>query len=136
MNFFDVQMTGGQIDTGSLVVDVPEEVSGSVSTLGVRPEDLTTNPIDSEEAVTAQVNVFEQLGAHNIVYLNVDNQDEEVLVQVDPARHVSPGDTIELGIVQDRFHLFDENGEAVYNPPLPRERPPKATSTDEKRHAD
>lgn len=122
MNFFEVERENEILDTGSLIVERPDEVTNSVDTVGVRPEDLTINPSNPENSVTATVNVFEQIGSFNIVYLDIEGQNEETVVQVDPSTHVSPGDTVSVGIVQNRFHLFDSSGSAIYNPPLPREQ--------------
>jgi ABC-type sugar transport system ATPase subunit len=93
--------------------------------LGVRPEDVT---LGDGGPVSGRVEVFEQVGAFNIVYLTVEGHDEELVAQVAGDDHFAVGATVSVGLHADRVHLFGADGESVHNPSLPAEpEPPYAT---------
>lgn len=116
MNFIPCQDDGEMLDIGACSVDKPDEVSAAAVELGVRPEDLK---LAEDGEITAEVSVFEQLGAFNIIYLDVDGIEEEVIAQVDASQYAQPSEQVKLEIVDDRFHLFDVEDVTIYSPPKP-----------------
>lgn len=121
MNFLDCELSAGTLRTSAFSLDAPAELSGSVETIGVRPEDMAiVSPQEGD--FTAEVSVFEQVGSFNIVHLDIEGETGEVLAQVPGSKHVEHGQTVGVSIDADRVHLFDDAGDAVYNPPLHSEQ--------------
>lgn len=122
MNFLNCRFeeSSGTVQTAAFSISAPDELSGDVATLGVRPEELTIVP-DGEGDFSAEVSVFEQIGAYNIIHLEVDGLDDTIVAQVDGSKHFDPGDTIGVEIDPKYTHLFDAEDDAVYNPPLASE---------------
>ncbi|WP_424004810.1 ABC transporter ATP-binding protein [Haloarcula salina] len=122
MNFIDCRFdeSSGTIQTGAFAIDAPSDVSGDAATLGVRPEEMTIVPA-SDGDFSAEVTVFEQIGAYNIIHLSVDGLDEGIVAQVDGSKHFDAGDVVGVEIDPKYVHLFDASDEAVYNPPLASE---------------
>ncbi|WP_136689518.1 ABC transporter ATP-binding protein [Halorhabdus amylolytica] len=120
MNFLDCQLDGSSktLRTSAFSLQAPEEASEDVETLGVRPEELTIAP-SGEGDLSAEVSVFEQIGSYNILYLENDDLDEELVAQVEGSNHFDPGERVDIQIDPTHIHLFDRDGDAVYNPPLP-----------------
>ena len=119
MNFIQCQKTDGRLQAGAFSLPAPDGVEDPAE-LSVRPEYLTIG--DDPNGVQARVSVFEQVGSFNIVYLLVDGHEEELVAQVGPEIYVESGDVVSVSIDDDRFHLFDEQGETIYNPPLHRNK--------------
>lgn len=122
MNFLDcrIDSAAGAVQTDAFAIDAPSGFSGEAATLGVRPEELSIVP-PREGDFSAEVTVFEQIGAYNIIHLAVDDLDEGIVAQVDGSKHFDPGDTVGVDIDPKYVHLFDAADEAVYNPPLASE---------------
>jgi multiple sugar transport system ATP-binding protein len=87
----------------------------SSARLGVRPEDvsLAANLPDDAQTFAAEVSVTEPLGESLLVHCRVG--DDELRVKAQARSAVAAGDTVELGVDEERLHLFDESGEAVYH---------------------
>jgi len=73
--------------------------------LGVRPEDLDGPCPDTENTITLNVSVTEQLGHSLLVYGNVD--EAQVVASLDPHRRVDVDSTIRLQVNLDTLHVFD-----------------------------
>lgn len=77
--------------------------------LGIRPEDVT---IDSkfiknnpDKVLTAKLEVSELMGSESYLYLDYSGQKLTARVDADSTTN----ETVELGILTDRLHLFDPN---------------------------
>lgn len=114
MNFLQCSMEDGFVKTNAFSVDVPGADVPSATTLGIRPEDVLIN--EGNRLTEATVDVFENVGSYNIVYLDVPGLTEDLVAQVPPAQHLAPGDQVGVSLDVDRIHLFDEHGEAVRSP--------------------
>ena len=120
MNFLDCRLSSGRLDAGAFTLAAPDRISDRVETagtLGIRPEDLSLVPAGEGDA-SARVSVFEQVGSFNVVHLDIDGRDEELIAQVPGSRHVDPDEVVGVSVDPERVHLFDGDGDAVYNPPL------------------
>jgi len=124
MNFLDCafEEAAGTLRTPAFSIDAPDELSGDIATLGVRPEELSIVAPGNGD-FSAEVAVFEQIGAYNILHLTIDDLEEEIVAQVDGSNHFDPGDTVGVDIDPTHVHLFDTEDVAVYNPPLASEEP-------------
>ncbi|MFB6174122.1 MAG: ABC transporter ATP-binding protein [Halobacteriales archaeon] len=132
MNFLDARLDGDAVDAGILRFPSPADIEGEVGQLGVRPEDLSIAYDPSEGHAAATVRVFEQLGSTNVVYLRIGNRDDDIVAEIDAAQQVEPGEEVGLVLDEERVHLFDTRGDAVYNPPLyTREEGAPAQASDE-----
>jgi multiple sugar transport system ATP-binding protein len=114
MNFLPCSTRDGLVETDAFSLEVPGAEDPSVTTLGIRPEDVVVNGDD--RLAEATVSVFENVGAYNIVYLDVPGLAEDLVAQVPPAQHLPPGDQVTVSLDVDRVHLFDEVGNAVRSP--------------------
>ncbi|WP_336021499.1 ABC transporter ATP-binding protein [Halobellus salinisoli] len=96
--------------------------------LGVRPEDVSlARNVDGEEwTFEAEVSVTEPLGESLLLHCLVG--DDEIHVKAEARSEIDAGDTIELGVDEERLHVFDESGEAIYHS-SPRERTSDAVQT-------
>ncbi|RDI69845.1 ABC transporter ATP-binding protein [Halopelagius longus] len=125
MNFLDATLRNGRIVADPFAFESPLD-SEDVTELGVRPEDLTVDYDPSDAQASATVEVFEQVGSSNIVYLQVDGHEESVVAETSASMKLEPGDTVGVSVDTERVHLFDRTGDAIYNPPL-YERAPEAS---------
>ncbi|AFK20852.1 ABC transporter ATP-binding protein (plasmid) [Haloferax mediterranei ATCC 33500] len=107
-----------------------EAIAGSPAYFGVRPEDISLAASLPAEAATfeATVSVTEPLGESLLVHCEVG--DTELKVKTEPRSTVSPGDSIEIGVDEERLHLFDEQGNAVYHS-SPRQKAAGSVDSDE-----
>ncbi|GGJ16492.1 ABC transporter ATP-binding protein [Halobellus salinus] len=82
---------------------------------GVRPEDvsLAVNAPADAQTFEAEVSVTEPLGESLLIHCYVG--DDELHVKAEARSAISPGDTLELAVDEDRLHVFDDTGSAVYH---------------------
>lgn len=115
MNFLPCHCSN-KIVTEPFTLDIPTTLdqTDTVSELGIRPENIALSR-DGGQAM-GTVSVFERLGSFNIVYVDIDGYDEEITVQCSADRYFETGDRVGLTIVDDRFHVFAEDGETLYSP--------------------
>lgn len=80
--------------------------------VGIRPEDvtvdgefITSNP---DKVLTAKLEVSELMGSESYLYLDYSGQKLTARVAADSTTN----ETVELGILTDRIHLFDPNSTA------------------------
>ncbi|RJT05450.1 ABC transporter ATP-binding protein [Halococcus sp. IIIV-5B] len=116
MNFFDASLEDGRVRAGPFTIPAPDGVSGPLSELGIRPEDVSVKPTATGEDVSATVTVFEQVGSSNIIYLGIDG--ETMIAETDASVQLAPGDEVGVSLDTDRVHLFDQEGGSVHSPSL------------------
>lgn len=114
MNFADATIKDGVVRTAGFSLPVPDGVTGSVSTLGIRPENININEPSAQ--FTARVRVFEQVGSFNMVHLDIDGLEENIIAQVPGSKHFEFGAPVDVSIDTERIHLFAENGDTIHNP--------------------
>ncbi len=122
MNFLDaeVKSKNGKIflslaeneldvtDSFAKINEIKEYFNKSVK-VGIRPEDVT---VDNEfivknpdKVLTAKLEVSELMGSESYLYLDYSGQKLTARVAADSPAN----ETVELGILTDRIHLFDPN---------------------------
>lgn len=112
MNFLGLRAAGdGQGEVGG--GRYPAPARGSEGTLmGVRPEDMQILGEKTSDAMGAQVEVVELLGAHAQLTTSVEGQRVRVTAESDFA--VKPGDTLWLRPIPERIRWYDtETGNAL-----------------------
>ena len=80
--------------------------------LGIRPEDVTVDSKfiknNPDKVLTAKLEVSELMGSESYLYLDYSGQKLTARVAADSTIN----ETVELGILTDRIHLFDPNSTA------------------------
>jgi len=86
-------------------------------TLGVRPEDVITRDIHPGlPSIAGTVDSVLPVGSDRFLGLKVDNKD--VFVRVDKQARYREGESVTLGLVPERLHLFDSSGvNLIYGAP-------------------
>ena len=81
--------------------------------LGIRPEDVHEDPESlkkyEDTLITAEIKVFEMLGAGALLYFNVG--DSQWVASVSASTEARAGDVIRLALDTDRIHIFDRDTE-------------------------
>ena len=87
----------------------------SSASFGVRPEDvsLAVNAPDDAQTFEAEVSVTEPLGESLLIHCYVG--DDELHIKAEARSAINPGDTLELAVDEDRLHVFDDAGQAIYH---------------------
>ncbi|GGL66301.1 ABC transporter ATP-binding protein [Halocalculus aciditolerans] len=82
---------------------------------GARPEDisLVRNVEEATQTFEAEVTVTEPLGESLLLHCSVG--DDELRVKAEARSTIEVGDVVELTVDEDRFHVFDSAGEAIYH---------------------
>jgi multiple sugar transport system ATP-binding protein len=82
---------------------------------GIRPEDisLARNVAGDVPTFEAEVTVTEPLGESLLIHCRVG--DDEIHVKAAARSSIDPGDRLELGVDEERLHVFDGTGEAIYH---------------------
>ena len=98
---------------GSSRIKIPK-TSSSVSQggkvkLGIRPEHLLVNK-DADANWEGKVFVVEKLGSGTFLYL--EKEGEPLVVETDGDSKIKVGDTVNVGFVASRCHLFDEKNQS------------------------
>jgi multiple sugar transport system ATP-binding protein len=127
MNFFDVTLNGEHLTNGQgLNLGLPEGKAkllkaqgydGKTVTLGVRPEDVSSDQIAEETfpemTVHAEVVVSELLGAETMLYAKIG--DTEFTSRVEARDFKNPGEKVDLTFNLNKAHFFDpETGERIH----------------------
>ncbi|MEY8435500.1 sn-glycerol-3-phosphate ABC transporter ATP-binding protein UgpC [Streptococcus hyointestinalis] len=119
MNFFEVTLEGSrlvndhglslQIPAGQVKVLEDQGYQGKKLIFGIRPEDISSEPITREAypnaTVTAEVSVAELLGAETMLY--VRHGEDEFAARVDARDFHNPGESVELTFNVAKGHFFD-----------------------------
>ena len=95
--------------------------AGHEAFFGVRPEDVSLAENLPAGAPTFQVDVSVTEPLGESLLMHCEAGDDEIQVKAEPRTRIDPGDTIEVGVDEERLHLFDaDSGDAVYHS-APRE---------------
>lgn len=111
MNLLELPMVDGGVKFGGMVYPVERKVLGDAAgktvTLGVRPEDLETDP--SGEGLPVEVDVVEELGADAYIYghTTLDSTRYDIVARVDGRQPPLKADTVHVRLKQGHVHLFD-----------------------------
>ncbi|MDR0299379.1 MAG: sn-glycerol-3-phosphate ABC transporter ATP-binding protein UgpC [Streptococcaceae bacterium] len=119
MNFFEVDVKGSHITNGvGLDIELPEGKTktlkdkghdGKKVTLGIRPEDISSNPLAQQTfpntTVQAEVVVSELLGAETMLYCRLG--ETEFVCRVEARDFHNPGEKISLTFNLNKAHFFD-----------------------------
>ena len=125
MNFFDgsIVQADGRLwfDEGTQKVAVPawaaDDLQGKVGSpvvMGVRPEVMSTRPIEgqADNALAVTVNVVEPLGDKMDVYLATE-QHGHIVARIDAKRGLEPDTTTTVYVNTDRLHFFEPDTEGA-----------------------
>ncbi len=82
--------------------------SGDELTLGIRPEHLLINQ-EADAIWEGKVFVIEKLGSGTFLY--IEKEDEPLVVSAEGDLDMRVGDSIKVGFVADRCHLFSNKGD-------------------------
>ena len=102
---------GGQADLGGVRVAVLPELAARASTVarlkfGVRPENIALAPVTlDDQAVPAQVQLLEPLGAETLVTLRIGHAD--MVARCPASFRDKPGTTLTVYLRAPQLHLFD-----------------------------
>lgn len=94
--------------TGWTLPDVGPE--GQSLTVGVRPEHLEVHP---QGPIPMAVDFVERLGPHAYAHGHLPGIEARLCVEVSPDWPVRPGESMNLGVVLGRAHLFDTQGQRM-----------------------
>ena len=122
MNIVPVELTGGDepyarhehfelsLPNPELFTERPDSAY-----FGVRPEDvsLADNVAGEAETFEAEVSVTEPLGESLLIHCLLG--DDELHVKAEARSEIDPGDTIELQVDEERLHVFNDAGDAIYH---------------------
>ena len=127
MNFFTgtMQFEGdlSQFAIGSASIAIPSRMkkylsafAGKEMVLGVRPENLSTSPIEGQasNSISCNVDVVEPLGDRLDVYFSTVETEEKFIANIEPHVSVKMGDTIDMYLDLEKLHFF-EPGETGKN---------------------
>lgn len=122
MNFLEGKIENGHfvVSTGKLKIPegknkvlVEKGYDGKDIIFGIRPENLSNDPliaeVHSEAKYNAEVEVSELLGHELIVYTKIGGQ--QVIAKLDARNEVAMNDQIELAIDMNKCHFFDKETE-------------------------
>ena len=79
---------------------------GDKVTLGIRPEHILVGE-DGDSSWESKVFVVEKLGSGTFLYL--EKEGEPLVVQVEGESTIKVGDSIKIGFLSSKCHLFDKN---------------------------
>ena len=134
MNFFEAKLIKREDDFyicfGDFVLKIPREkvrteryetllsYGGKYVIVGIRPEAVHDEPMYleqfSDNIVTANVEVTEQMGSETYLFLDVNEC--KLTARVAPATTAKPGDTIKICFDMRKIHLFDiDTEETIIN---------------------
>lgn len=116
MNLVQLPIIDGGVQFGDAVLPISKEVlakaTGSRVTVGVRPEKMSV----AAHGLEVDVDVVEELGSDGYLYgrVQLDGNEQNVVVRVDPIDHPKAGDKIHLQADPEAVHVFDgETGERL-----------------------
>jgi len=116
MNLVQLPIIDGGVQFGDAVLPISKEVlakaTGSRVTVGVRPEKMSV----ATHGLEVDVDVVEELGSDGYLYgrVQLDGNEQNVVVRVDPIDHPKAGDKIHLQADPEAVHVFDgETGERL-----------------------
>jgi multiple sugar transport system ATP-binding protein len=117
MNFVDVTVRGGTVETSGLDISVSpaaaralQPYEGKPVVMGVRPEHLAVGEGAPGSSFKAHVEVVEQLGSEILLETRAGT-DAFTVARVPADMKVSPGDEVPLSVQLGRLHFFDPQTE-------------------------
>ncbi|GAF22048.1 LOW QUALITY PROTEIN: multiple sugar ABC transporter, ATP-binding protein [Bacillus sp. JCM 19047] len=110
MNFIPAYvLSENQLQMGDYLLDVPLDRQDYVRAyvnrqvmFGIRPEHIL---LDQKGSVEVKVNVFEHLGAENLLYFSFNEQ--SVISKTAGENFIKAGETIAMTFQMEKMHLFD-----------------------------
>jgi multiple sugar transport system ATP-binding protein len=111
MNLCDCSWADGQADLGGVRVTVMPELAARAATtatlkFGVRPENIALAPVTPEDqAVPAEVQLLEPLGAETLVTLRIGRAD--MVARCPASFREKPGTPVTVYLRAPQLHLFD-----------------------------
>ena len=115
MNFVDATVTDGALQAKDIKVPLTEALRTALAAssdperviMGIRPQDMELAPAAEREAacIHGTVEVVEQMGAEDIVYLRMG--DQEVIASLPGGTGLRPDDPLALNVAAGTLHLFD-----------------------------
>ena len=111
MNFFNVELSGSTLIANGFECQLPEGIAeqveknrtGSELELGIRPEDIEF--AEGQGSIEATVEVVENAGSDNYLYLNVNGT--ECTVRVPTGVNPTVGEVATLNFDPSDIHVFD-----------------------------
>jgi multiple sugar transport system ATP-binding protein len=117
MNFLDVTVRGGTVETSGLKISVNPAAAralqshdGKQVVMGVRPEHLAVGETAPGSSFDARVEVVEQLGSEILLETRVGT-DSLTVARVPAEMKVAPGDQVRISAQLGRLHFFDPASE-------------------------
>ncbi|MCX7894321.1 MAG: TOBE domain-containing protein, partial [Burkholderiales bacterium] len=93
-------------------VDATGVAAGTPVTVGVRPEHLATDGLDTSNQLPGIVQAAEHLGDVTYLYVDLPGASAPVVVRASPDPPLGIGDIAHLGVPPQRCHVFDPHGHA------------------------
>ncbi|MGR2753661.1 ABC transporter ATP-binding protein [Agromyces arachidis] len=121
MNLFHADLADGGVKFGQSVVPVERDAiahaTGSVVTVGVRPEDITVSNTPGE-GIEVEVDLVEELGADGYLYghSTIEGKRTDIVARVDGRVHPNAGETVYLLPTPKHIHVFDAESGQRLNP--------------------
>jgi multiple sugar transport system ATP-binding protein len=113
MNFVDVTVRGGAVETSGLKISVTPAHARALAShegkqiiMGIRPEHLAIGDGAPGSSFDAHVEVVEQLGSEILLETRV-GPDSVTVARVPAEMKVAPGDQIRISAQLGRLHFFD-----------------------------
>ena len=120
MNFFDVEIRDDNgnlsIKSDAFTLKVPQEWTNAVAphvgrrlTFGLRPEHVGSPSAEAQnhpQTIAADIEVIEPMGSETYLYMKAG--EAGFIARVDPHRACSVGDKIDLAVMMDKAHLFNQ----------------------------
>ena len=117
MNLFTGQLKGTKFKSDGLSIDVKgyefasDAKQNTDAWLGIRPEHILTGDDAAGATFTgeAEIDIVEPMGSDTLVWVNFSGQ--SVRVRTEGQSGLKSGDTLKIGFVGTRLHLFDAQTE-------------------------
>ena len=120
MNFFDVEIQDNNgnlsIKSDAFTLKVPQNWMDAVAphvgrrlTFGLRPEHVGSPSAEAQnhpQTISAAIEVIEPMGSETYLYMKAG--EAGFIARVDPHRACSVGDKIDLAVMMDKAHLFNQ----------------------------
>jgi multiple sugar transport system ATP-binding protein len=120
INLFSARFDGTDLISESLEQSITadetvrDELSeGDEVQLGIRPSEISIADGDDETMLTANANVYEELGDETILHLEIEETDEEMRIVVPPTLVPDIGEQFDLTFDREHVHVFDATDGSV-----------------------
>ncbi|ETI62032.1 ABC transporter ATP-binding protein [Marinomonas profundimaris] len=85
--------------------------------LGIRPEHVKENPQDADVTLSIDIDVAEHLGG--LTYLYGQFEGHKLTIEVSGSNLTRHGENVQVGIKKEDCYLFNRDGQALVNRPVP-----------------